>query len=72
MGIKVNDTFIFHSSNGMDYKICVVNINEYREPSGKYGCDVWDGNGNYTGDVMFLGDDFFGLYRDKIEKVSDE
>lgn len=72
MDIKVGDTYIFHSSNGMDYKICVVNINNFRDPSSKYGCDVYDGNGNYAGDVMFLGDDFFGLHRDKIERIDDD
>ena len=71
MDIKVGDTYIFHSSNGMDYKICVVNINEFREPSGKYGCDVYDGNGNYAGDVMFLGDDFFESHKDKMEKTDE-
>lgn len=29
-------------------------------------------NGNYAGDVMFLGDDFFGLHRDKIERIDDD
>ena len=24
----------------------------------KYGADVYDGNGNYAGDVMFFGNDF--------------
>ena len=55
---KVGDKFILHSSNGMDYKIEVVNINEYREPSMKYGVDMWDGNGNYAGEVLFVSDDF--------------
>ena len=72
MDIKVGDTYIFHSSNGMDYKICVVNINNFRDSSSKYGCDVYDGNGNYAGDVMFLGDDFFRLHREKIERIDDD
>lgn len=71
MEIRINDTFLFHSSNGMNYKIRIVNINSYREPSERYACDVWDGNGNYAGDVMFFGDDFFETNKDKIEKVEE-
>ena len=69
MEVKVNDEFIFHSKNGMDYRIEIVNVNEFRDPSSKYGCDVWDGNGNYAGDVVFLGDDFFDDFKDRFEKI---
>lgn len=65
--VKVGDKFILHSKNGMDYNIEIVNINEFRDPKVKYGADVYDGNGNYAGDVMFFGDDFL----DKCEKVSE-
>ena len=64
--IKVRDKFVLHSSNGMDYDIEVVSVNDYREPSLKYGIDVYDGNGTYAGDVMFVGEDFLS----KCEKVS--
>ena len=70
MEIKVNHHFIFHSKNG-DYRIKVININNYREPSMKYGCDVWDGNGNYAGDVTFVGDDFFDNYKEQLERIED-
>lgn len=63
---KVGDKYILHSSNGMDYSIEVVNVNNYREPSMKYGIDVYDGNGTYAGDVMFVGDDFLS----KCKKVN--
>lgn len=63
--IKVRDKFVLHSSNGMDYDIEVVSVNDYREPSLKYGIDVYDGNGAYAGDVMFVGEDFLS----KCEKV---
>lgn len=53
---KVNDELVLHSSNGMDYKIVIVNINEYREMP--YAVDVWDGNGVYAGDVQFVDKDF--------------
>ncbi len=33
MEIKVNDKYILHSKNGMDYRIEIININEFREPS---------------------------------------
>lgn len=64
--VKVGDKYILHSSNGMDYNIEIVNINDCREPSRKYGADVYDGNGVYAGDVMFFGDDFLN----RCEKVS--
>lgn len=40
MEIKVNNKFILHSKNGMDYQIEIVSINESREPSMKYGYDI--------------------------------
>ena len=57
--VNVGDKYILHSSNGMDYNIEVVNVNDFREPSMKYGIDVYDGNGAYAGDVLFVGEDFF-------------
>ena len=71
MEIKVNDKFVFHSRNGIDYRIEVININEFREPSMKYGCDIWDGNGTYAGDVTFVGDDFFINYKERFERIED-
>ena len=66
--MKVNDEYVLHSSNGMDYKIIIVNINDYRESSMKYALDVWDENGVSCGeDVYFVGDDFFD--KNNIEKV---
>ena len=63
---KVGDKYILHSSNGMNYDIEIINVNDYREPSMKYGADVYDDNGVYAGDVMFFGDDFLS----KCEKVN--
>jgi len=71
MEIKVNDKFVFHSESGMNYQIKVININNYREPSMKYACDIWDGNGNYAGDVTFVGDDFFNNYEERLERIED-
>lgn len=71
MEIKVNDKFVFHSENGMDYRIEVININNYRDPWEKYGCDIWDGNGTYAGDVTFVGDDFFNNYEERLERIED-
>ena len=64
--VKVGDKYILHSSNGMDYSIKVINVSDYREPSMKYGIDMYDGNGTYAGDVLFVGEDFFS----NCEKVS--
>jgi hypothetical protein len=63
---KVGDKYILHSSNGMDYNIEIINVNNFREPPMKYGADVYDGNGVYAGDVMFFDDAFLS----KCEKVS--
>ena len=62
---KVGDKYILHSSNGMDYDIEVINVNDFREPSMKYGIDVYDSNGVYAGDVLFVDD----VFLDKCEKV---
>ena len=64
--VNVGDKYILHSSNGMDYNIEVVNVNDFREPSMKYGIDMYDGNGTYAGDVLFVGENFFS----NCEKVS--
>lgn len=61
----VGDKYVLHSENGMDYDIEIISVNEFREPNMKYGADVYDGNGNYAGDVMFF-DDYF---LDKCEKL---
>ena len=71
MEIKVNDKFIFHSENGMKYRIEIININNYRDPCEKYACDIWDENGNYAGDVTFVGDDFFNNYESQFERIED-
>lgn len=63
---KVGDKYIFHSSNGMDYDITIINVNNFRDPSMKYGCDVYDVNGTHVGDVMFFGEDFIS----KCKKVN--
>ena len=70
MEIKIHDHFIFHSKNG-DYRIEVININNYREPSMKYGRDIWDENGTYIGDVTFVGDHFFDTYENQFERIED-
>ena len=62
---EVGDKYILHSNNGMDYSIEIVNVNNFREPSMKYGADIYDGNGVYAGDVTFFGDEFLS----KCEKV---
>lgn len=59
MNINVNDEYVLHSENGMDYTIKVIGVSNYRPPELKYACDVYDGNGNYAGDVMFFGEEFF-------------
>ena len=64
--VNVGDRYIFHSSNGMNYSIEIVNINDSRELSMKYGADVYDGNNIYAGDIIFLDDAFLN----KCKKVN--
>lgn len=65
--IKLNDVFYLDSENGHTYTIIIVNINDFREPSRKYACDVWDGD-ILADDLMFFGDDFFNDNKDKLRK----
>lgn len=55
---RIGDRYIFHADDGRDFNIEIINANDYREPCMKYGCDVYDNNGKYAGDVLFFGDDF--------------
>lgn len=63
---KVGDKYILHSENGMDYNIEIINVNNFREPSMKYGADIYDQNGTYAGDVVFFDDAFLN----KCEKTN--
>lgn len=58
---KVGDKYIFHL-NGVDYRIDIVNVNDYREPSMKYDIVLlYDENGEHVWaeDVLVcIGDDF--------------
>ena len=55
---KVKDKYIYCADNGKIFNIEVVNVNNFREPSMKYACDVYDENGKYAGDYLFFGDAF--------------
>ena len=69
MDIKVNDVFILHSADGKDYKIKVASVNDYRPPDQRYALDVYNDQGQYAGDVIFMGDDFFLLNQEKLDKI---
>ena len=63
MNVKIGDELIFHSSNGEDYRIKIININEYRPPETKYAVDICNEIGktwysDTVGDYYFCGDDF--------------
>lgn len=66
---NVGDSFIFHSDNGTKYEIKIININDYREPSMRYGCDIYNETGCQYDDVLFIGDDFLKKNKSKIEKL---
>lgn len=58
--VKENDRFILHSTDGNDYKIIIVSINEFREPSMKYALDVYNMKGKpINDDAVFVGEEFF-------------
>jgi hypothetical protein len=62
MKVKENDILYLDSENGLTYKIDIININDFREPSMKYAIDLIDCNGvRYSesyGDYYFCGQDF--------------
>lgn len=68
--LNVGDRYIFHSENGLEYTIEIINISEYRESSMKYACDVYDSIGHYAEDYIFLGDKFFEDNKDKLVRIS--
>lgn len=72
MDIHIDDVFILHSSDGNDYKIVVVNINDFRPPDMKYAVDLYDKEGKHvSNDVFFIGDDFFEGNKSKISIIHD-
>lgn len=58
MEVRVGDKLKIDLEDGTTYDIIVVNINNFRPPKEKYGIDLWDENGTYFGDVVFVGQDF--------------
>lgn len=56
--IQVGDKYILHSSNGLDYDIEIVNINQFRPIDEIYAIDVYQNDVNVYGDIIFVGDDF--------------
>lgn len=65
--VEVGQKYILHSENGLDYDIEIVNINQFRPIDEIYAIDLYDCNGTYAGDVIFVGDDFIN----KCELVED-
>jgi hypothetical protein len=70
MEVKDADVLYFDSENGLTYKVEVINVNDYREPSMKYAIDLIDGNGrrfsDAYGDVRFVGQDFIDKCRKEL------
>lgn len=68
--VNKGDKYVLHSSNGMDYKVEVVNVNYCRPPEVFYACELIDGNGvsyyEAKSDWYFCGDDFL----EKCKKVN--
>lgn len=68
--INEGDVLYLDSENGFTYKVEVININDFREPSMKYAIDLIDCNGvrysNIYGDVMFVGQDFIDKCRKEL------
>lgn len=74
--IKVNDEFILHSADGHDYKIIIYNINYFRPPYATIAFLLYDENGKAIktdlDEFWFVGEDFFILNKNKLEKVNKE
>ena len=72
MNVKVGDELILHSSNGKDYPVKIININEYRPPETKYAVDIYS-EGTWYSDAMndyyFCGDDLIEKWEMKKESV---
>jgi hypothetical protein len=70
MEVKEDDVLYFDSENGLTYKVEVININDFREPSMKYAIDLIDCNGvrysEYYGDITFVGQDFIDKCRKEL------
>ena len=64
--VEVGDKFIFHSTNGTNYDIEVIDINLYYNPSMKYVINIDDYCEKHIGFLLFVGDDFLN----KCEKVN--
>lgn len=73
--IKTNDEFILHSSDGKDYKIIIYDVNPFRPPEFAIAFFLYDENGKLirggtNDDFWFIGEGFFILNKDKLEKVN--
>ncbi len=73
--IKANDEFILHSSDGKDYKIIIYNVNYFRPPESTIAFFLYDEDGKLIrggthDDFWFIGEGFFILNKDKLEKVT--
>lgn len=60
--VHKGDKYTLRSSNGMNYKIEIINVNSCRPPDMIYACDIIDANGvsyyEAEGDWYFCDDDF--------------
>lgn len=73
--IKANDEFILHSSDGKDYKIIIYNVNYFRPPESTIAFLLYNEDGELirggsNDDFWFIGEGFFILNKDKLEKVT--
>lgn len=72
--IKVDDEFILHSSDGKDYKIVIYNVNYYRPSEATIAFLLYNKDGeiiwNNHDELWFVGEDFFIINEDKLEKVT--
>ena len=72
--IKANDEFILHSSDGKDYKIVIYNVNHFRPPESVVAFFLFNEDekpichGN--DEVWFVGEGFFLLNKEKMERVN--
>lgn len=65
MKYKIKEKLLLQSKDGNEYIVVIININDFREPSAKYGLNVYDKN-NTIYDFVFVCEDYLDNYCKKI------
>ena len=69
MNIEVNDKFIFHTIDGRDPEIKIIDVSNYRPLESKYAVYIYDESRSYDENLIFVGDNFFERNAWRLEKI---